>query len=71
MLAQKVTACPTCALLSLELSEIGVGEKLTSPELVADVVEADATVLFVGVLGDVETTTGLDKGLGAGFATGF
>lgn len=71
MLAQKVTTSPTCALVSLELSEIGVGEKLTSPELVADVVEADVTVLFAGVLGDVETTIGLDKGLGAGFATGF
>lgn len=71
MLAQKATSCPTCALVSLELSEIGVGEKLTSPELVADVVEADVTVLFAGVLGGVETTTGFDKGLGAGFATGF
>jgi hypothetical protein len=54
-----------------EVSEIGAGEKLTSPELVADVVEAEVTVLLAGVLAGDGTATGLGTGLVTVFTMGF
>lgn len=62
-----MTSCPVSALDSLAAKEMGAGEKLTSPEVVADAVDV---VFKLGLAGDL-TEVGAGCGFGAGFVTGF
>ncbi len=51
---------------------MGAGEKLTSPELVADAVDTNGIeLLFAGVLAGVGAGIGFGAGFAAGFAAGF